>query len=161
MTELAKWEETKWAPREARGTVTTFIPNDDPTLAKLNKVYDKKVTFADKAILTSGFMSQLKERYEVTDDVAVRDFLKEHPFLIQLLFEAHKKIQELFGPELRLTLKVVADPEALGERELFVFIQTRLHPKQARALLAQLGREWWLDAMLDAKGEMTISLEYV
>lgn len=105
--------------------------------------------------------SRLRRRYEFKGDTAVEDFLKENPFLVRLLFDAYDRIREYFGPGTRLALEVISDPEAEEERELFLFIQTRLPPKAARTLLAVLDREWWLDAMLDAKGEMTISLEYV
>lgn len=103
----------------------------------------------------------LRRRYAFRDLSAVKGFLEEHPFLIQVLFTAYKEIRDVFGPGPRLALRVVADPEALEERELFLFIQTTLHPRAARPLLDELSRKWWLDAMLDAKGEMNISLEYV
>lgn len=108
---------------------------------------------------SDGLIGRLRKRY-LFRDAAVRGFLEEHRFLIQLLFTAHKKIRGYF-PGSQLVLAVIADPEAQEQRELFVFIQTKLPPKAARPLLAAFRREWWLSAMLDAKGEMNIGLEYI
>lgn len=105
-------------------------------------------------------IARLRRLYEFRNEVAVEGFLEERPFLIQVLFNAYKKIRQYFDPGSQLSLTVVADPEAQEERELFLFIQTGLHPRAAQTLLAELDREWWLDAILDAKGEMTIGLEY-
>jgi hypothetical protein len=76
------------------------------------------------------------------------------------MLRADEEVRRIFGATPRLILKVVADPEAQEDRELFLLIRTDLQPKEARALLKRLRREWWLDAMLDAKGEMGIGLEY-
>src|SRR5215217_8120829 len=107
---------------------------------------------------SEGLISSLRKRYMFRDEPAVTDFLVERPLLIQLLFKAHKVIRSIFGTAPGLTLKVIADPEALEEQELFLFIQTKLHPRAARPLLDEISREWWLSAMLDARGEMNISL---
>lgn len=116
---------------------------------------------ADVIPYAEGLVSRLRKRYVFRDEATVRDFLEQRPFLIQTLFQAYKEIRGIFGPVPGLALRVVADPEAQEERELFLYIQTKLHPKAARPLLAELGRKWWLDAMLDARGEMNISLEYI
>lgn len=110
---------------------------------------------------TDGFNSYLRRRYTIADEEAVRRFLYERPALIRLLFSAYKEIRDVFGPTPPLVLRVVADPEAREEQELFLFIRTKLHPRAARPLLDELSRKWWLDAMLEAKGEMNISLEYI
>lgn len=106
------------------------------------------------------YVGRLRKLYEFGNYAAVKAFLEENPFLIHLLFVAYDKIRDYFASS-RLVLKVIADPEAQEERELFVFIQTKLPPKVARPLLAEFDREWWLNAMLAAKGEMNISLQYV
>lgn len=110
---------------------------------------------------SGGLINSLRKRYAFKDEAAVRDFLETYPFLIQVLFRADREIRKIFGAAPRLVLRVVPDPEGEGEGELFLFIQTERHPQAARALLGELRQAWWLDAMLDAKGEMSISLEYV
>lgn len=116
---------------------------------------------ADVIPYSAGLIRSLRKRYFFKDEAAVRDFLDTHRFLIQVLFRADREIRRVFGPAPRLVLRVVADPEGEGEPELFLFIQTERHPESARALLNELYRKWWLDAMLDARGEMNIGLEYV
>lgn len=110
--------------------------------------------------VSDGLIRSLRRRYEFRNDEAIREFLKEKPFLLHLLFDAYKEIREYFAAP-HLVLEVIADPEAQEERELFVFIQTKLSPRAARPLLAEFDREWWIDAMLEARGEMNISLRYV
>jgi hypothetical protein len=108
-----------------------------------------------------GLINNLRRRYAFRNETEVRDFLEAHQFLIHVLLKADREIRKIFGAASRLVLRVVPDPEGEGEGELFLFIQTERHPQVARALLDELLRTWWLDAMLDAKGEMSISLEYV
>ena len=106
----------------------------------------------------SSEISELNRLYEFKDDL-VESFLKENPSLGSLLFEAHKIIQEYFDPEVAMALEVVADPEALGDRQLFVLIRTELARQEARAHLAELDQGWWLDALPATEGKMEIALE--
>lgn len=112
----------------------------------------------NKAALAEGFASALNQLYEFKNG-SVRDFLAENPFLGSLLFKAREVIRNYFGPEVAAALEVVADPEALGDRQLFVLIRTDLSRKEARALLAELDRGWWLDALPASKGKMEIALD--
>jgi hypothetical protein len=58
-----------------------------------------------------------------------------------------------------MALEVVADPEALGDKQLFVLIRTEHARKVARGLLAELDQAWWLNALPAAEGKMEIALE--
>ena len=116
---------------------------------------------ADIIFYTDGRMSKLRKRYEFRGSKAVEDFLEEHEFLIRPLSEAYDRIRDYFGPRARLALKVVNDPEARQDQELFVFIQTGLSPKAARTLLAELDRDWWRSAFPATHGKPTIGLEYI
>ena len=89
----------------------------------------------------------------------MQGFLEENPSLADLLFQAHKLIQEHFGSEVEAALEMVADPEALGDRQLFVLIRTELPRKEARERLAELDRGWWLNALPASEGKMEIALE--
>lgn len=155
MTEMTS-EATKWV--QARKTVTTSIHRDDTTLPeRLNEVY-YEAAFVGQAFFTSGFISQLKKLYEFRDGL-VESFLEENPSLGNLLLEAYRKIPEHFGPEVEMALEVVADPETLADKQLFVLIRPELLRKDARARLAELDRGWWLDALPAADGKMEIALE--
>lgn len=113
---------------------------------------------ANRAALADGFADALNPLYEFRGD-SVRDFLAGNPYLVGLLFETHGVIGEHFGPKTKTALEVVADPEALGDRQLFVLIRTQLPRTEARARLAELDRTWWFDALPTSKGKMEIALD--
>ncbi len=112
----------------------------------------QEVAFAD------GLAAALNPLYEFRGD-SVGEFLAENPSLGSLLFEAHHVIRKRFGSEVETALEVVADPEALGDRQLFALIRTELPRKEARARLAELDRTWWFDALPASKGKMEIALD--
>jgi len=115
-------------------------------------------TSADKATPADELISELNGLYEFKDDL-VENFVVENPSLSGLLFEAYKIIPGFFASEVKMALEVVADPEALGDRQLFVLIRTVLPRKEARQGLAELDQEWWLNALPRAEGKMEIALE--
>ncbi len=112
----------------------------------------QEVAFAD------GIADALNPLYEFRGD-SVGGFLAENPSLGSLLFEAHHVIRKHFGSEVQTALEVVADPESLGDQQLFALIRTELPRKEARARLAELDREWWLDALPSSEGKMEIALD--
>ena len=113
--------------------------------------------FEDKATLADGITSVLNQLYEFKGDM-VKGFLGENLSLSGPLFEAYEVIRKHFGPEVEAALEVVADPEALGDQQLFVLIRTELPRKEARAHLAELDRGWWLNALPATEGKMEIAL---
>lgn len=115
---------------------------------KLTRVYNE----ADER-----HVGELGELYEFNNG-AVEGFLAEHPSLADLLFQTHERIGEYFGSGVEAALEVVADPEALGDRQLFVLIRAGLPRREARARLAELDRGWWMDALPAAEGRMEITL---
>jgi hypothetical protein len=117
-----------------------------------------QTTYADEATLADGFISALNELYEFKGNL-VESFLRENPSLSGLLFGAYGAIHQYFGSEVKAALEVVADPEALGDRQLFVLIRTKLSRKEARVHLAELDRGWWLGALPQAEGKMEIALD--
>jgi hypothetical protein len=109
--------------------------------------------------LDDKVINELKnDLYEFKDD-QVESFLEENPALADLLYQAHKMIPEFFGPEVKMALEVVADPEALGDKQLFVLIRTDLPRREARQHLSDLDQAWWLSALPAAEGKMEIALE--
>jgi hypothetical protein len=117
-----------------------------------------QTTFADKATLADGIISVLNQLYEFKGDTA-KGFLEENLSLSGLLFEAYEVIRKHFGPEVEMALEVVTDPEALGDKQLFVLIRTELPRKEARAHLAELDQAWWLNALPATEGKMELALE--
>jgi hypothetical protein len=122
---------------------------------------DDKEMFVGGAPLTDGFISLLRRRYDFRDELTVETFLREHRFLGDLLFDAYEAMREYFPPGTRAALKVSIDPEARGDGQLFVLIQTKLRPRAARTFLSVLDQEWWQGMFPETEGKMTISLEYL
>jgi hypothetical protein len=106
-------------------------------------------------------ISELNSLYKFRDGQAVENFLKENAFLGRLLFTAHERIREYFGPGVRLDVKVVKDPEVGEDRRLFVLIRTEMHPDDALDRLDELYDNWWLDVLSKADHKMSIDVEYV
>jgi hypothetical protein len=138
---------------DARRTLLDYPPD-----TWFRFVAPDQTAYMDKAALTSEFISALKKLYEFKGSL-VESFLKENPSLTSLLFAAYGAVHEHFGSGVETALEVVADPEALGDRQLFVLIRTELPRKEARAYLADLDRGWWLGALPAAEGKMEIALD--
>jgi hypothetical protein len=99
--------------------------------------------------------------YQLRDDRSVNDFIRENPFLIELLFESNQKIKEHFGSDVQVILELLVDPEAGDYRELFALVLTELKPEEALERLEKLDNEWWLEASSLAKGLLNIDVEYI
>lgn len=104
-------------------------------------------------------VDRLRDLYEFKGAPDVERFLETHLWLNDLLLEAREVIRTYFGDDVEVALEVVADPEALGDEQLFVLIRTDLPRQEARARLAELDQEWWLDALPATEGKMEIALE--
>ena len=101
----------------------------------------------------------LEQVYDVRKPAEVSRFLKEHPYLTPFLSEAYSHIRKYFQSS-KLFLEVVADPEAIDEEQLVVFIAVNHDPDEASEALNRLDRDWWLDAMERAQDKLTITLEF-
>jgi hypothetical protein len=151
--------DTVTSTKPTWNTAFTFRPQDDKTLftERINETHDEE-TFEDEAALARGFISELNRVYEFRDGL-VEKFLEENPSLDALLFEAYKMIRRHFGSQVHVALEVMADPESVGDQQLFVLIRTEFPPRTAGAHLAVLDQEWWLEALPAAEGKMEIALE--
>ncbi len=89
----------------------------------------------------------------------VSHFLEVNPLLIPLLREAFTLIRKYF-PSSKLILEAVADPEAIDEEQLVVFIAATHDPDEASEALNRLDEDWWLDAMERAQDKLCITLEF-
>jgi len=104
---------------------------------------------------------RLEEIYSFRDAEAVRRFLHAYPQLVEVLLEAHVYLQKYFGPDPRVTLEVVSDPEVEGMDELFAYIVTTLSVDEALARLDRLDEEWFLDQIDRVDGRFNFNLEFV
>lgn len=104
---------------------------------------------------------QLETIYEFNDYYEVTNYLKEHSYLLELLFEAFSEIERLFGRNPRVLLKVVNDPDIEDENQLFAYIHTTLSPKEALSRMEILDEEWFLNQIDRARGKFNLNIEFV
>lgn len=104
-------------------------------------------------------IEQLAERYAFTDFIAVAGFLRENPFLLDILLELHERIRDYFGSDVGLMLEVFTDPEADDFQQLFALIHTGLPLEREATLLESLYDEWWLDTLPATRGKLVVSAE--
>lgn len=152
----------KWAPLQTVSSPKSWgkRPKDYLVVSSgMTESDDNGNTFSDELALADGFISELNRLYEFRGGLVLEDFLRGNTHLGNLLLEAYEVIREHFGPRTRVALEVITDSEAPGDQELFVVIRTRFRPKLARALLSDLDRGWWRDALPIAKGKMELALE--
>ncbi|GAB4405751.1 MAG: hypothetical protein Kow00123_18070 [Anaerolineales bacterium] len=102
----------------------------------------------------------ISKMYDLAGQQEVLHFLDTYPFLVPLLLEAYAKITQVFGPACAVTLKVVTDPEAPDDRELFALVRTTLPPSEALRKLDELDQGWWLDKADEARGKLCIHVEF-
>jgi len=105
------------------------VPEDIETFFK-----ERKLTTLSKLYIFSDGNSKTK---------AVQ-FIKDHPFLLNTLFEAPKHIFSIFGRKVLLYLELHRDPEEDFEG-FFIIIKTNLSPEESLNLLDRLDEEAWLD----------------
>ncbi len=98
-----------------------------------------------RSITQSTRLHRLAEMYTFHDAATVSSFLSAHSHLIEILFEAYPHLLEHFGPDLKVMLKVVGDPEAEDVERLFAYLLTSLPPEEALIRLDSLDEEWFLD----------------
>jgi hypothetical protein len=91
----------------------------------------------------------------------VEDFLRQNPFLINLILEAREQIRRYFGADRTLVLQPFYDPEDPQNRQLILLIQTPGGFEEVRPLLDQMNEGWWFDAVERAQGSLEIMPEYI
>ena len=107
----------------------------------------------------SSWLARLEDCYAFKEpENEVINFLREHPYLFELLEEAHDKIKEYYDEDTHAFLEITSDYEGEGFRELFVRIETSLPVKEALSILDRFDEEWWFDASARAQGRMNIVL---
>lgn len=99
---------------------------------------------------------RLEEFYIFEDTKEIAVFVGAHIFLKDILFEAPKWIESIFGKSVEMHLELHRDPEENFE-ELFIVIKTPYAPKEARNLMDKLGEQWFLDIIEETQGKLCIT----
>lgn len=120
------------------------------------------------AVFLLEFQLQLLETYYVVRDAEVRQILRRHPSLVQLLLDTYSKIT-LHFPNSQVFLDTTIDPEMTDvnsemlddNEELVVYISTDLSSEEAIENLKKFYNTWWLKASREAKGKISVGLEFL
>jgi len=108
-----------------------------------------------------GEFAALSQFYAFSDgdsEAAVIQFINDHPFLLNILFEAPRHIFSIFGRNVPLYLELHHDPEESWD-ELFIVIKTGYSAEKAINLENRLVEEWFLDRIKETKGKLNIMEE--
>jgi hypothetical protein len=98
--------------------------------------------------------------YILSKSSAVGNFLQAHQELSSLLDEAYQELRKYFSSE-DLKLELVADPEIVGNQQLFVYIFTSLSVTDALQKFNEFDEQWWLDRIDRANGLLNFNLRFV
>ena len=102
----------------------------------------------------------LSKLYRFRERSAVAAFLEENSVLSDVLLEAHRRIQEHFGPDTDIVLEVIPDPEVGGEQDFVAHIKTSLSSEEAHRRLDLFDREWWLKQPGEVLSLLIIDIEF-
>jgi hypothetical protein len=90
----------------------------------------------------------------------VEQFLARHPDVTQVLLEATKPIQEVFGKNAQVSLAVTRDPDIADEEFLVSSIQTSLSAQQASTRLSRFDDLWWLENAPRVEGQLMFTVAF-
>lgn len=89
----------------------------------------------------------IKQRYQATDWQRVERYLQDDPLSAELLVEAKRHIQRVFGGSAEVFLDVTPDPTGVDHPFLYARIQTGEARHEVSRKLRQFDEEWWLDVV--------------
>jgi len=97
-------------------------------------------------------MTIFGDQYKLRRANEIRDFLNDNNYLIPLVSDAYSNLQKYF-PGSAVFMEV--------ERgDLVISVVTELSPEEATSKLYQFDEDWWLDACIDSRARMCITVEY-
>lgn len=114
------------------------------------KVFEFTSWQRDLSIYTANdFISDFSSKYQIVDYIKVYDFLFENEFLIPLVSQTVKKIEDYFqGLIKNLYLKVQKDPEDDSEHStLILLVESIGDIKRAFELLTDCQTEWFIPTL--------------
>lgn len=97
--------------------------------------------------------------YQIEDLEAVDADVARNGFLGRLLSRAPAAIAEHFGDHEGLRLDLVTFPDE-GDQHLYLYVRAKGDYDGVLRRRERLDDNWWIDAMLDAHGTMTVDLEF-
>lgn len=106
-------------------------------------------------------IDQIARFYDIREQAAVFDFVRDHPEVVAPLLEAVEVVPRFFGPARRMVLDVERDREGHGRPLLFAMIRIDLDVDSSLAALDRFDHEWGLAALQRAERNLIFSLQSV
>ncbi len=103
---------------------------------------------------------EIQQIYKITQP-RVQLFLRKHPLLLEVVYEAAEHLRKIFGPEAQLELRLLQDPES-GDEELFALIHVHsdVPPDHALNQLQQFDEEWFLSVQDEIDGLFNVDVVF-
>ncbi len=96
--------------------------------------------------------------FEYRDEHAISRFLRENPFLVDVLRDAPAHIAASFGKDSSVALAVFSNPDEPTADQLFLHIRVRMSVDESIERLDHLYDEWWLDVLPTMRHKMAIAI---
>ena len=132
------------------------VPSKSATISAL----DTRVDSVLAGLLEAG-IGEIEAIYAMRDAPRVRQYLRDHPEVIQVLLEARLCLEKHIGTDVRVFLEIVRDPEADRDQELFAYIVTTLSADEALRRLDAFDDGWFLKHIGNVAGRLNFNLEFV
>lgn len=101
---------------------------------------------------------EAREMYHLENASRVRDFLRNHPQVIDLLLEAQGHIEEHFGSGAEVVLEVVSRADGRRMEQLVAYILTEEPIEEAFARLKAFGKEWFTSQFVQVDGRVNFDV---
>ena len=141
--------------------INRFPLGNNPISPEVAEVQQEWSNVGADTVPPNFSIQALERQYVFKDRDEVIGFLEGHPFLVALLVEAYSKIERYFPEYPQVFLEVLTDPEVPDDIQLVASIKTALSPDKALERLDSFDREWWLQSMDRAKGELCVHVEFL
>lgn len=116
--------------------IEVVIPESEPELEEIYTEFKQETSL-------SSILMNLEKFYILENTEEIVEFIGTHTFLVSMLFEAPKRIKNIFSESIEMYLELHKDPEEDFEG-LFIIIKTNLTPKVSLDLLDKFDEKWWL-----------------
>jgi len=133
----------------SKGIFTFFLnlANYNEELPSINNfsvgaIYDHSISTSDSVInwlaVNPALVFNLDQEIEIKNPIEIRKFIELHPE-IDVYIKRAKEIIQLYFPNSKLSLEIIADPESEnGIEEVFLYIHTNISTEEALSRLRSI-----------------------
>lgn len=123
-------------------------------------VEKKTLHFLRKFIDQIEKIEAINKSFDLINSEEVNEYLMDNPFIVEVLLSGLKKINEIFGNDIKIELEIIIDPEAIKKTSiLFAYIITTLSPEIVLNLLDRFDAEWYIEQSNDVLEILNFSIK--